>query len=152
MKKPKNPNYEVGYAKPPEHSKFKPGQSGNPSGRPKGSFSVSIAFNRALRERVVVVENGKRKSITKLDAIAKGITNSAVKGDAKARSQVLSQGLLIGVETTSSISVLDIDDAAVMAALADRFAKTVPDAVPKAKATKRSFRPIPKSNPKGGKS
>ena len=31
------PGYEVGNGKPPEHSRFKPGQSGNPRGRPKGA-------------------------------------------------------------------------------------------------------------------
>ena len=30
-------NYEVGYAKPPDKSRFKKGQSGNPTGRVKGS-------------------------------------------------------------------------------------------------------------------
>ena len=28
-------NYEVGHCKPPKHTQFKPGQSGNPKGRPK---------------------------------------------------------------------------------------------------------------------
>ena len=29
-------NHEVGYGKPPKHTRFKPGQSGNSKGRPKG--------------------------------------------------------------------------------------------------------------------
>ncbi|MFZ3585531.1 DUF5681 domain-containing protein, partial [Loktanella sp. DJP18] len=31
--------YSVGYAKPPESSRFKKGKSGNPKGRPKGAKS-----------------------------------------------------------------------------------------------------------------
>ncbi len=30
----------VGYKKPPTHSRFKPGQSGNRTGRPKGAFTL----------------------------------------------------------------------------------------------------------------
>src|SRR5205823_6157875 len=33
------PEYQVGYRKPPQHSRFKNGQSGNPKGRPKRSES-----------------------------------------------------------------------------------------------------------------
>ena len=28
--------YEVGYGRPPQHTQFRPGQSGNPAGRRKG--------------------------------------------------------------------------------------------------------------------
>lgn len=42
-----NTQYEVGYCKPPEHTRWKPGQSGNPRGRPKGAKNKS----RAARER-----------------------------------------------------------------------------------------------------
>ena len=107
MKKSKDPSYEVGYAKPPEHSQFKAGQSGNPKGRPKGSLNLATALNRALLERVTVVENGKRKSITKLDAAIKSLVNSAVKGDAKARQQMLMLGPLVGFEVPSGLVALD---------------------------------------------
>ena len=36
-KPPKDELYEVGYGKPPVASQYKPGQCGNPGGRPKGS-------------------------------------------------------------------------------------------------------------------
>ena len=36
-------DYKVGYGKPPKASRFKPGTSGNPGGRPKGSGSAKPA-------------------------------------------------------------------------------------------------------------
>lgn len=117
----KKTDYAVGYGKPPEHSRFQAGQSGNPKGRPKGSLNLATAVNRALREKVVITENGRRKSITKLDAAVKGLINRAVKGDAKATQQLLSLGPLVGIETGSDIPALDANDAAIMANLAKRL-------------------------------
>ena len=34
-------DYKVGYKKPPLHSRFKKGQSGNPRGRPRGAKNFS---------------------------------------------------------------------------------------------------------------
>ena len=48
--------YAVGYGKPPRHSRFEPGQSGNPRGRPPGSKNLSSLLKKALDEPVIVVE------------------------------------------------------------------------------------------------
>ena len=113
-------DYEVGYKKPPRHTQFGKGCSGNPKGRPKGSPNLATALNKALRETVTVVENGKRKTISKLDATIKGLINRAVKGDAKAVQQVLSLGSLVGIEAVGAQS-LGETDAAVMASLLQRL-------------------------------
>ena len=44
----KQGNYEVGYGKPPLHSRFKKGQSGNPKGFPKGGEKLAYALRRLL--------------------------------------------------------------------------------------------------------
>src|SRR5262245_29021911 len=51
--------YEVGYARPPLHSRFKRGQSGNPKGRPRGSRSVASVLHRILNEKVPAREGDK---------------------------------------------------------------------------------------------
>ena len=77
-------DYAVGYRKPPLHSRFKKGQSGNPRGRPPGSKNLSILLNEALDELVVIAENGGRKKISKREASLKQLVNEAAKGNWRA--------------------------------------------------------------------
>ena len=92
--------YAVGYGKPPSLSRFKPGASGNPNGRPKGSLNLATVLQKALREMVTINENGKRRKITKLEATMKQLTNKAATGDMRAVNQVISTTL--SVERTIS--------------------------------------------------
>jgi hypothetical protein len=62
-------DYEVGHGKPPRHTRFKKGQSGNPRGRPKGSKNLPTLLTEALNEPVVVAENGKRSATADLRAM-----------------------------------------------------------------------------------
>jgi hypothetical protein len=75
---------EVGYRNPPERTRFKKGQSGNPRGRPKGTLNMATVLERTLREKVVLNENGRRKTVTKLEAAIKQLTNKAASGELKA--------------------------------------------------------------------
>src|SRR3954452_21014644 len=77
-------DYEVGYGKPPRHTRFKKGQSGNPRGRPSGSKNLSTALN----ELVVVAENGGRQKITKRQAIITQLVNQSAKADWRATKLV----------------------------------------------------------------
>src|SRR6266851_4390533 len=74
-------DYEVGYGRPPRHTRFEPGRSGNPRGRPGGSKNLSSLLSEALNEPVIVVENGRRRKITKRRAIIKQLVNGSAKGD-----------------------------------------------------------------------
>jgi hypothetical protein len=70
----------VGYGKPPQHTRFKKGESGNPTGRPKGSKNLTTLLEKELKQRVVITENGRRRSITKQEAMVKHLVNKAVFG------------------------------------------------------------------------
>jgi len=81
--------YEVGFGKPPQQSRFRKGVSGNPQGRPKGTLNKKTILSRTLREKVVITENGKRKRITKREALYKQIVNKGVSGDLKAAVEII---------------------------------------------------------------
>ena len=85
------PQYSVGYGKPPVHSRFKKGQSGNPKGRPKGERNRATILNSILNERVVVTDNGTRKHITKQEAVYKQLVNKAASGDFRAAQLLLGE-------------------------------------------------------------
>src|SRR6516225_1371379 len=59
--------FSVGYGRPPVHSRFKPGQSGNPKGRRKGQRNVRTVVDGELSQRIRVREGNRTRSLTKLD-------------------------------------------------------------------------------------
>jgi hypothetical protein len=77
-------DYDVGYSKPPRQYRFAKGRSGNPSGRPKAnSRDLSTLLRKALEEKVIVNENGRRKTVPKIEAMTKQLVNKATAGDAR---------------------------------------------------------------------
>jgi hypothetical protein len=72
--------YPVGYARPPEHSQFKKGQSGNSNGRPKGSRNWSTVFAEELARPIVRIIDGNQTTITVLDALIRDAVDRAVSG------------------------------------------------------------------------
>jgi hypothetical protein len=77
-------SFEIGYRRPPPSSQFKKGSSGNPKGRPKGSKNFLTLLDQELSQKIVVNENGKKKSITRLQAMVKRMVAGALQGDQKA--------------------------------------------------------------------
>ena len=60
-KRPASDGYEVGYAKPPAENRFKPGQSGNPNGRPRGSRNRSrLPTLNEERMKEIIIEEAYR--------------------------------------------------------------------------------------------
>src|SRR5215208_7957735 len=82
--------YEVGYGKPPVHSRFRKGQSGNPSGRPRRK-STERAKDIALQEayRLVPVREGdKIVKMPALQAVHRSQIALAAKGNGPAQRAV----------------------------------------------------------------
>lgn len=82
-------NYEVGYGKPPTHSRFKKGTSGNPKGRRPKSSNVDKLMDEELDRKITVHENGKSARITLRQFIIKRHIRNAMEGDARAINHVL---------------------------------------------------------------
>lgn len=68
--------YDVGYGKPPEHSRFKKGKSGNPAGRPKKYKS----WVNVLKEPVTMTVEGKKQEVTAFEASLRKTAQSALEG------------------------------------------------------------------------
>ena len=80
----KRSDYEVGYGKPPNATRFKKGRSGNPAGRRRGSKNFSTMLDEELEQRVVIRENGRQKTITKRRASMRQLVNKAASGEHRA--------------------------------------------------------------------
>src|ERR1700730_6577087 len=76
-------DYEVGYGKPPRHTRFELGRSGNPRGRPGGSKNLSTLLSEALQEQAIVLANGRRPKIARRHAIITQLVNRSAKADLK---------------------------------------------------------------------
>jgi Family of unknown function (DUF5681) len=94
--------YEVGYGKPPKQTRFRKGQSGNPNGRPRGAKNIATLFTKALKERVIVTENGRRRSISKQEALVKHLVNKALSGDRRLLQLLLDEVHVIEARAEST--------------------------------------------------
>lgn len=81
--------YDVDEDKPPNNGRFKKGFSGNPAGRPRVTKGSVATRMRELRKRYVITENGKKRSVTAVEAIIKRQVMDALGGDRYARAEVL---------------------------------------------------------------
>lgn len=108
-------DYKVGYRRPPRHTQFQPGQSGNKKGRPKKSKGLEDLIERELDKKIKVKEDGKVKSTTKREALVTQLVNGAIKGDTKPLQLVISH--LGKHRPVEPFTPTDADDAALLAAL-----------------------------------
>jgi hypothetical protein len=77
----RQPNYKVGYRKPPRETQFKKGQSGNPRGRPHGHAKLEAALLAAFNEKVTITQDGRRLKRSKLEVAVIQQLNKAATGD-----------------------------------------------------------------------
>jgi hypothetical protein len=81
--------YEVGFGKTPKETRFAPGRSGNPKGRPKGSKNLMTRFREISHKKITVKVDGRLRVMTKVDAMLTQLVNKAAAGDHKATKEVL---------------------------------------------------------------
>ena len=81
--------YKIGYGKPPVASRFKPGQSGNPKGRPEHHSSNQSVLEDTLRRKVRIVENGIEQRLETVEVLFRSLVNRAIKGDYRATQLLL---------------------------------------------------------------
>ena len=111
-------SYKVGYRRPPMDRCFKPGRSGNPKGRPKGSRNAKTLVTQVVNKEVTIRENGKVRKVTTLEAMLLAAVQKAMKGDSRALNSVI--GLLARTNQLTEAeaetsAVLPEDDAAILA-------------------------------------
>ena len=77
-------SYTVGYGRPPKQHQFRPGQSGNRKGRPKGAKNAATTLREILNRKIEVRTGSTVRKIRVLEAMLTRFAESALKGDTKA--------------------------------------------------------------------
>jgi len=108
--------YAVGYRKPPMHSRFRPGQSGNPAGRRKGVRNLMTDVRRTLRVPVSVKEGGRARKISTQEGALLVLREKALKGDARALDRLIELASRFNNEPGETVAPeLSADDQAMLA-------------------------------------
>jgi hypothetical protein len=94
-------DYEVGYGKPPRHSRFKPGHSANPAGRKKGVANFKTDVENTLQLPVQLSEAGKTKRVSTQQAALARLKQKALNGDGRALDRALKLARQVSDEAES---------------------------------------------------
>lgn len=96
-------DYQVGYRKPPKHTRFKPGQSGNDRGRPRRQRPVHLRqvrtdFFSAAHQLVTIKLDGQTRRITRIQALFEVEFAHALKGHSPSRKRLLDMYVAFSAE------------------------------------------------------
>lgn len=83
----------VGYGRPPVVTRFKPGTSGNPKGRPKGSKNLKTLIREAMTASIAIQEGEKTRRVSRLEGVVLRQLQSALRGSDKAALAVIKMAL-----------------------------------------------------------
>jgi hypothetical protein len=100
---------------------WKPGQCGNPNGRPKGKKNESTIWKEIMDKKITLPIAGKPKTVTILEAIQYRIANDALGGNIKSAAFVLNRLALMATGEPATTSGLNDDDRTVLEAFARRL-------------------------------
>jgi hypothetical protein len=91
--------FAANYSKPSLRTRFKKAQSGNPRGRPVKNLAALLAA--ALSEKVTVTKNGKRRKVTKRQAVIAQLVTKSVSAELLATKMLIEMLRQIGRKTGS---------------------------------------------------
>lgn len=123
--RPEEPDYEVGYGRPPKSTRFKPGQSGNPRGRPKGAKSLPALLEDELNRKVRVRDGNRERMLTKRELLVRRLVANGVQKGGR-DGELLLKLLAIHAAEADGASLpqaLDAQDEAILR----RFMETLPE-------------------------
>ena len=125
--------FAVGYKKPPRHSRFQPGKSGNPRGKQKGVRNFGTDVKRTLEVPVRLNDQGRARRVSTQEAALLRLREKALKGDAAFHRQFLELAKIFN-NNTAVEAVGDKALAAEDQAILDAYAEEVRSRPPTANA------------------
>jgi len=84
-------HYDIGYGKPPKHTQWKKGQSGNPKGRPRRDLNVSALLATLLVQRIVVRTGKTTTRRTRIEHLVHRLFERALEGDPRLMKMVFDE-------------------------------------------------------------
>ena len=105
-------DYAIGYGKPPVHSRFRKGRSGNPGGRPRGKRLATL-LREALSETAMIEINGRPRRVSRGQATVALLIDRAAEADPRWMKLLLDlvQKLDIGGDARDDDEEVDAEEA-----------------------------------------
>lgn len=113
----------VGYGRPPRAHQFKPGQSGNPKGRPKGRKNEATMLDELLFKRIPVRQGGRDLRMTVIEAMFRRLAEDALKGNIKAAGFLFNRLSAMSSEQPQQTELMEDDQAVLQAYLKEYLSK-----------------------------
>lgn len=119
--------YDIGYGKAPKHSRFRPGQSGNPAGRRKGLRNLKTDVKSTLAIPIKLKEGSRTRTRSTQEAALMVLRDKALRGDVRAIVRLLELADRFNSDAAQigPSQPLSADDQAILAAyVAEHLAAT----------------------------